>query len=653
MRTALIRVCPPTERERGYPVRLFFDGSGEGWLDRPLATDAIPESLSPPAPPQIGDGPGTPESIRRFLLEQDQPSPLFAEIGAYLYGLVARGAVEGELQRLAAKYPGRAPADEGLRVLVEIDAAELRLLPWELMRSDGPMPLFADERNPWTRVQRFDFARPPSPRAPVLRLLVVVGADPEDEVVQSEREVAGLREALRGVWGLVDFEVLDRPTQSQLEARYRQLKPHVFHFIGHGIVGENGPELEIAPRGDQDGWAWTTTAIRTDLQSWQPRLVILNACRSIELSEQEGVWQIADAFAQLRVPAVLGMQADVRGDAAAAFAGALYAALADDLPLDIALSRARVAMSHVVSWDERDPYLPCLTLSMPPECVMPSRFAMKDDDLRRRIQKTADFVNATRFVDRSVERRQLWQTVAGDDIALAEPGVLAVTGDAQVGKTELVRWCVASVSLTGANVAYVDLRQNGSLDFRAVLSAVAQQLIGSPVHGDRNRAAFEAFVVKLAASQFEAEDAIETVFDDFHECLRTAAAAGPLVLALDHVDAVEPAHWTTYVAKHLLQPVAEGALPLELIVVVDRTRVDDALAPDLRSIVSMIDVVELPQEQYEELARLYLRLRGFKPIDFDEIVTVLAAKVPPLWNTNQFRLLDQIARELRWQREQA
>src|SRR6266508_1715709 len=153
MRTALIRVAPLSGDDH-YPVSLHLDDGGDDWLDRPAAEGRLPRALSPPAPPLLDGEVATPERIRSFITSCNHESPKFEEIGRYLYALLTQGAVGALWTRLAASQSHDMDG-EGHRLLLDIQPVELRHLPWELMRCDGPLPVFADLRNPCARVDRF------------------------------------------------------------------------------------------------------------------------------------------------------------------------------------------------------------------------------------------------------------------------------------------------------------------------------------------------------------------------------------------------------------------------------------------------------------------------------------------------------------------
>jgi hypothetical protein len=649
MKTALIRVAPLTP-QRGYPVSLHVDDGSADWVDRFEVEGHLPESLSPPDPPVLDGAVATPESIRRFLLSCDHESPKFEEIGRYLHALLADGAVGAAWQRLAADNPGQGEGSDGLRLLLDIQPGELRQLPWELMWCDRPLPLFADMRNPCARANRF---RPGPFRTdddcwPPLRVLVVVGSHPEDDPVDAAGELEELREAFSRICGLVDLDLMHRPSQRELRDRYLFLKPHVFHFIGHGTRTAAGAALEFARRDDEDGWVWDTTAIAADLQGWRPRLVVLNACRSVgtaDLAPQDRTWQLSDAFAHLDVPAVVGMQGDIRGDAAAAFTRGFYGALTSDLPLDVALTQGRLAISQALGWRRRDTWLPSLRLSAPPERVLPRRYGVPHH-LRHQIETNLAFAKVSRFVDRAAERRRLWRAFGVEPSDARGRAVLAVIGEPKVGKSELVRWCLGASALRGANVAYVDFGRGRSLEFLPALARIAEELESSAIHGPANAAALDPYLTELdrllgtppgggrrygQAFRAAAEDAIPRIFDAFLDALAAAAGDRSLVVGLDHVDSVADAHWAHYICPNLVGPILRQRR-LQLIVVVEPSAVDRLFTREMRSVVERVEVLPYPRHHAIDILSQYARAHGFKRTDFEGIVAALAHGDDQPWN---------------------
>jgi hypothetical protein len=659
MKTILIRVDDLANASGGYPVSIALDDGTDDWADCPVAVDTIPAALDDPAPPPIRGGPATPESIRQFMLDQEEESPTFKEIGRYLYGLVARGDVGTEWERLARERGGP-------RLLLDIRPEKLRYLPWELMRGRSPIPLFQNAAKPGFRAQG-----PPGtaerPCSPTLRILVVLGVDPANNTIGAGEELDAIMEAFSPYWGFVDEDVLDRPSPDVLRSHLQDPpRPHILHFIGHGFAGSNGGELEIEPRDNEPAWAWTVEDIGVDLAEWQPRLVFVNACRSSSISDQEGVWQVGDVFAELQVPAVIGMQGDIQGAAAADFARGVYKALADGEPIDVAVTQGRVAIGG--SRLKRDPWLPSLTLSVRPDEVLPKRYAVTEDE-RRLIEQRTAFARITYFVDRKPERRRLWRGVGaedGDGQGARAATAIVVTGDEKVGKSELVKWCVGLNALRGANVGYVDLREVGALDFVGMLGAIAREL-SSGVYGGRNERVFadwaKEFSDLLEPEQpgekyrwrfhARAEDSVDALFAGFCRALENAAADDSLVVALDHIHKIEESDWKNYVAPLLVEPIAGIGGPLRvrpnvrLILVVNRGRV--ALPEQLQGL-EAIEVPDIGMNEYEKFARQYLLARGFSRTKFEPLLSQFASDLTGRWKPSIFGILDQMSAVVDWRK---
>jgi hypothetical protein len=645
VKTILIRIDDPDDS--GYPLALFVDDGADDWIERPLSSATIPNPLPEPDIPQVDLANGTVDAIRQLLLTEKERSEAFEQVGAFLHNLIARDDIGRDWQELREADDG-----EGLRVLLDVRPPDLRQLPWELMRRAVPLPLFADVRNPCARVHRLNGRREPVDCSPLLRVLVVVGAGADDETVRAAEELEGLRDGLRRRWGLIDLELLELPNQKELEEHYAQFKPHIFHFIGHGRATNTGGELVFdGPDGD-DGWTWTATAMAATLAGWKPRLAFVNACRSADQASVRGAWQIADVLLEASIPAVLGMQGDIRGDAAAEFTGAFYEGLAAVRPLDVAVVEARRAIAQSVDFRRRDPWLPCLWLSALPEQILPARYAVTTEQ-GTQIQRKAAFSTLKQFVDRTDARRQLWRTLNGDEETNQVGAAVAVVGPENVGKSGLVRWALGSSALLGANVAYVDLKRDAKLDFVGVLAAIETEFSSSPVHGEANRASFAGFGAATApfrqATTNAPEDAVDTVFDEFAQALRDAAGNRTVVLALDHIDGVEAAHWR-FVLEKLVAPVAAGMLPVQLIAV---HRSDDESVLGDAGVIERINLALLPRNCYSELTSLYLRARGFAPDKFAALVQELANTLEDSWDAGVFAWLDQTARVYNWPRDAA
>lgn len=610
----LIRI---EEGDDGWPVQLFVDDGEEDWLSRPAATDMI----APVAAEEL-------EAMRSQVLAQNEPSPEFKRIGTRLYEILAVGDVGARWQQLAGSR-------EGVRLLLDIRPEALSTLPWELLRRSGHL-LATDTKSPFARVAKnFPGAGEVAPVRWPLRIMVVDGSEAGDEAVAAKRELAGLRAAFRRRVGLVDMEVLDQPSRDDIRDAYRQLRPHIFHFIGHGSIVDGTGQLELYNPATQDNEPWTAEGIDMDLAGWQPQLAILNACRSTSADGQAGAWSVADTFREFGTTAVIAMQGDILGDAAAAFSAGFYRALVESRALDVASAEGRAGIDRRVGTERRDFALPALSVSAPPQDVLQMRFGVRQE---HREQVEVAQQRLWSFVDRTEQRRDLWRRINPDpdpgEVEPANGGVpadaIAIVGGTKVGKSELAKWCVGTCLLHDGNAAYVDFQRERRLDFLEALQAIRDALQDpNPVHRAGNRSAFERWSEKVLGlgadgrdreSRPWAPDAIETIFDLFGDALRTAAQDRPLLIVLDHVDGIEDSHWG-FLSKWLLARVARHNLyPVQFIVVLPQ----EQRIEDVNDLMQRIELRQFKPEEFSANAGWYFRYH-FKAEaeEVDELMALL------------------------------
>jgi CHAT domain-containing protein len=131
---------------------------------------------------------------------------------------------------------------------------------------------------------------------------------------------------------------------------------HIFHFIGHGGFDHDTDEGLIALK-DDEGRAQILSAThlgRLLADHRTLRLVVLNSCEGARGSEKDIFSSTAAILVRRGVPAVLAMQYEITDRAAIELSRAFYEALADSLPVDMAVSEARKAISlgvvNTVEW---------------------------------------------------------------------------------------------------------------------------------------------------------------------------------------------------------------------------------------------------------------------------------------------------------------
>ena len=318
---------------------------------------------------------------------------------------------------------------------------------------------------------------------------------------------------------------------------------------------------------DEGRWDWTADDIVSTMPI-TPRIAALNACRSGDLRPQVGIWQVADAFMRRGAYAVLAMQGDIDGGAAATFSRGLYRALLENPAIDVAVARGRRSVLAAGS-GRRDFCLPTLTLSRPSDRVLPRRLGIG----RQRLGIVDMLLPQQPFVDRKDDRRTLLEQLdppAADGVALT-----SIEGESDVGKTALARWTLRQLACRGRDVVYVDLAAGNekrddakcsAIDvLRAIRDAVpkvrAPQTAAVRPFDPWTRALNHLCVGKPVPlgevtaqvtdddAQFNADPRdLNEIFRLFLEVLMSLAEP-KLLIALDHTEAVDSDHFRDDVSR--------------------------------------------------------------------------------------------------------
>jgi hypothetical protein len=433
---------------------------------------------------------------------------------------------------------------------------------------------------------------------------------------------------------------------------YRDLRPHVFHFIGHAnMLPGTGAVLQFG----SNATAWTLSAqqILNILPGWTGRLAILNACRTAEgpaTDSHEASANLVEAFRARRFRAVIGMQADIRSEMAAMLSRPFYEALGTGIPLDQSLARARSALA-TSGLERRDWALPSLTLNTDPAQVI-----VLDAPVPAVPLQASEFSKSAAFVGQGPERRSLWMGVDPELFESKPDGLTLVAGVSQIGKTWLIYQTLWLCALRGRNVRYVNLtpEPNKSLDFLGVLRRIRDGGDGSPLQAALPRDAFDKFnhqlnflaigkepspleppttPVRDKRKPFKAgvEFGVERIYDGFVAALIAAAGDEPLVIALDQTAGVaDDARQSLW--DRLLFVATDGRLgKVRLIVDIKGNDLSDWLvgAPAYQR---TVHVDEIDSEDFTPLALEYFNLRGkVSP----ELMKVLEARTPNRWRPIQ------------------
>jgi len=280
------------------------------------------------------------------------------EFGGKLFESIFRGEVRdcftASLNQLAYED------DRGLRIRLSLaEAPELASWPWEYLHHRRQFVVLSRE-TPIIRLP--ELPRPIRPLAapPPLRFVGLVSdpKDPRYPKLNVEREKANINTALGGLVerGLFTVEWLHTATLAELQKRLRQGDPvHIFHFIGHGGWDRDRDDGLLVFQDEYgDGYEVGASHLATILNNHKSlRLVVLNACEGARLSPADPFAGVAGTLVSLGLPAVLAMQFEITDRAAVQLARIFYESLADGLPIESALTEARVeifASGNDVEW---------------------------------------------------------------------------------------------------------------------------------------------------------------------------------------------------------------------------------------------------------------------------------------------------------------
>jgi len=254
---------------------------------------------------------------------------------------------------------------KGLRLKLRVEPAELAWLPWEFLYDQQSRQFVAlSTKTPIVRYVEWPYGSRTLPVQLPIRILVMIASPGDYPELDVNRERQRLERSLGFLdqQGLVEIDVMSRPTLGALQNRLRQNTYHIFHFIGHGVYdGERGVLILENEHGQSQQVSGELLAnLLGDHISL--RLAVLNACDGATISPCETTYcepfsGVAEALVQGRpgIPAVVAMQFAITDDAAIIFTGEFYEALiAAGYPVDAAVSEARkairVGLRNTVEW---------------------------------------------------------------------------------------------------------------------------------------------------------------------------------------------------------------------------------------------------------------------------------------------------------------
>jgi len=245
-------------------------------------------------------------------------------------------------------------------------------LPVEALFKDVYHFVATDLKTPVSRSLREDPDRDPLSIRYPLRMLVVVSTPDDMPSADAQAEAAAIRQALSsltGPRGLIDVEICDPPTRSELTRRL-QRSCQILHFVGHGgfdLLGDDpSPQPYLCfsrPSEANPGRMVSDNVSARDLavllRNTDVRLAVFTACQSAAPAPDPGVvgtdpypGGAFEGVAQRllsdisEVSATVAMQFDIESEAAVIFTRTFYENLLNpDNRLDEVVTLARRALA--------------------------------------------------------------------------------------------------------------------------------------------------------------------------------------------------------------------------------------------------------------------------------------------------------------------
>jgi tetratricopeptide (TPR) repeat protein len=282
-----------------------------------------------------------------------QERHLLETFGGQLFKAVFAGDVRECLgrSRLAADRK-----DAGLRIRMRLPPA-LANIPWEYLydREHGFLTLSPDT----ALVRYVELPAPvrPLPINPPLRMLAMISAPSDLPGLSGEEEWSKVNGALSDLirCGTVEVDRLEGGTLAAMQRPLRLRDYHVLHFVGHAYYDEDAQDGALALEGPGRKTRLVTGRdLGLMLRGHRSlRLVVLNACEGARSAKDDPFGGVAQALVRLGIPSVIAMQFEISDPAAVVFSRSFYQAIADGLPVDLAVVEARLAMfaeGHEVEW---------------------------------------------------------------------------------------------------------------------------------------------------------------------------------------------------------------------------------------------------------------------------------------------------------------
>lgn len=232
---------------------------------------------------------------------------------------------------------------QGLRIRLRIDPPELSRLPWEYCYREPLAYLALSRQTPLLRYINQPSAADSLATTAPLRLLVVIASPFNLAPLDVEAEKKRITDALEGQEEQIHVQFLEHATVARVQDALNKYRPHVLHFIGHGVLDQNIGYLALENEMNRAQLV-DAEQLMILLQGRGIKIVLLNACQTASYGQDDrAMMGVAPALVRANIPAVIAMQFAIPDSTAILFTRQLYTSLAQGQALDTAITEMRIA----------------------------------------------------------------------------------------------------------------------------------------------------------------------------------------------------------------------------------------------------------------------------------------------------------------------
>jgi hypothetical protein len=224
-----------------------------------------------------------------------------------------------------------------------------------------------------------------------LPLKVLLTAAQTSPPITYESELGAIQAAFAGMSDFVQVTVEPHLTARKLLRLMRQ-EFHVWHFVGHGNISEDGKTGQLCFEDEFRDVEWVSAPqIAVLLNRSGVRLAVLSGCHTASIPT-DSVRSVALALVRAGVPAVVAQQFTVPEGTTRAFATEFYQALVEGFPIDACVTEGRKAIMNSIGLGQPDWGIPVIytrtsdgmLFDLPPlpkpHCPYPGMVAFRVED---------------------------------------------------------------------------------------------------------------------------------------------------------------------------------------------------------------------------------------------------------------------------------